>query len=63
MTSKTPGPSKTRAPTKEERLAKALRDNLSRRKALVRAQRERAADAGAVPQPSAGKPERDDAGS
>jgi UDP:flavonoid glycosyltransferase YjiC (YdhE family) len=34
--------SKPSQPTKEERLAKALRENLSRRKALTRAKRERA---------------------
>jgi hypothetical protein len=33
--------SKTPSSTKEERLAKALRENLARRKALVRAKRER----------------------
>lgn len=32
---------KARSPTKEERLAKALRENLARRKALVRAKRAR----------------------
>ncbi|HYD15282.1 MAG TPA: hypothetical protein VEA77_02670 [Hyphomicrobium sp.] len=31
-------------PSKEERLAKALRENLARRKALMRSKRERAAD-------------------
>lgn len=34
--------SKPSQPTKEERLAKALRENLSRRKALTRAKRQRA---------------------
>ena len=33
--------SKPSQPTKEERLAKALRENLSRRKALTRAKRQR----------------------
>jgi hypothetical protein len=33
---------KTPSPTKEERLAKALRENLARRKALVRTKRQRA---------------------
>jgi hypothetical protein len=42
--------SKPSQPTKEERLAKALRENLSRRKALTRAKRQRAA-----PEPDAEK--------
>lgn len=52
--SKPPSPSASR----EERLAKALRDNLARRKALVRAKRERTVgEAG----PSGGKgPDGDD---
>ncbi|WP_333795072.1 hypothetical protein [Hyphomicrobium sp.] len=33
---------KPRPPTKEDRLAKALRENLARRKALVRAKKARA---------------------
>jgi hypothetical protein len=33
-----------KSPSREERLAKALRDNLARRKALVRAKRSRTAD-------------------
>ncbi|MBN8912525.1 MAG: hypothetical protein J0H65_10815 [Rhizobiales bacterium] len=42
---------KVRSPTKEERLAKALRENLARRKALVRAKRARGSDdeVGAAP--------------
>jgi len=48
--------------SKEERLAKALRDNLARRKALVRAKRERTDAAGSgSPASTPGKPERDDA--
>ncbi|MCC7252332.1 hypothetical protein [Hyphomicrobium sp.] len=47
--------------TKEERLAKALRDNLARRKALMRAKRERT-DAGTA-SPGATPPERDDSAS
>lgn len=34
-------PASSPAPTKEERLAKALRENLARRKALARAKRAR----------------------
>lgn len=48
-------------PSKEDRLAKALRDNLARRKALVRAKRARAAEGAVAPLPPAGKTERDDA--
>jgi hypothetical protein len=48
-------------PSKEDRLAKALRDNLARRKALVRAKRARAAEGAVPPLPPAGKTERDDA--
>ncbi|WP_295555679.1 hypothetical protein [uncultured Hyphomicrobium sp.] len=46
--------------SKEERLAKALRDNLARRKALVRTKRERTDTAGS-PGSASGKPEREDA--
>jgi hypothetical protein len=46
--------SKTPSPTKEERLAKALRENLARRKALVRAKRARASDPEARSGSSAG---------
>lgn len=53
--------SKTPPPSKDERLAKALRDNLARRKALVRAQRARAADADAPPPQATGKAKPDDA--
>jgi len=51
-------------PSKEDRLAKALRDNLARRKALVRAKRARTSAEDAVPPllPT-GKTERDDASS
>lgn len=57
-------------PTREERLAEALRDNLARRKALVRAKRVRAGAKGhgvaapaaaKSPAPAAAKRERDDA--
>jgi hypothetical protein len=48
--------------TKEERLAKALRENLARRKALVRAKRERAgADQAAPGARAEGGPARDKA--
>ncbi len=55
--------SKPSPPSKEERLAKALRDNLSRRKALTRAKRQRA---GSEPDPAkahASDVESDDASS
>ena len=52
--------SKTPAPTKEERLAKALRENLARRKALVRAKRARASESEALSGSSAAdEPQRD----
>ena len=58
MTSKSP------PPTKEERLAKALRDNLARRKALVRAKRARTGSEDAAPPAApAGTGARDDAAS
>jgi hypothetical protein len=47
MTSKPPRP--PLAPTKEDRLAKALRENLARRKALVRSRKAHAE--GQVPAP------------
>ena len=45
---------KPRPPTKEERLAKALRENLARRKALVRAKRARGREdeGGSAPLPA-----------
>lgn len=57
-----PMSSKTPPPTKEERLAKALRENLARRKALVRSKRERAAETTAGPH-RANDPARDDTAS
>lgn len=43
-------------PSKEERLAKALRENLTRRKALARAKKGRAEpEAGAKPRDEAGR--------
>lgn len=47
--------------TREERLAKALRDNLARRKALMRAKRGRAGDESPPPAPDPAK--RDEASS
>jgi hypothetical protein len=47
--------SKPSQPTKEARLAKALRENLSRRKALTRAKRQRA-----DPEPEAAKNQASD---
>lgn len=59
--------SKPPQPSKEERLARALRDNLARRKALVRAKRQRAgAEEGATllaAPAAAGGPKGDDASS
>jgi hypothetical protein len=60
-TGRTPGPTimsaKPPPPSREDRLAKALRENLARRKALVRAKRARAnADDGAPAVCSADRP-------
>ncbi len=53
--------SKTPPSTKEERLAKALRENLARRKALVRAKRARASETEALSGPrAADDPQRDE---
>jgi hypothetical protein len=51
---------KTPPTTREERLAKALRDNLARRKALVRAKRARSGEAGKTPEPATDPAPRDE---
>lgn len=62
MTSKsTTGASSS--PARQERLAKALRDNLARRKALVRSKRERASADGAASPEQPGNAGRDDTAS
>jgi len=57
MTSKSPRP-----PTKEDRLAKALRENLARRKALVRTRKAQAGEQDPPPGDASGDPvnRRDD---
>lgn len=54
MTSKPPNP--PRPPTREDRLAKALRENLARRKALVRTRKAQAEGEGPAPEDVAGDP-------
>jgi len=54
MGSKPSGP--PQPPTREERLAKALRENLARRKALTRAKRDRAEAEAESGSPDAMKP-------
>jgi hypothetical protein len=63
MSSKDSRPSVSQ-PSKEERLAKALRENLARRKALTRSKRERAANGDAPSAAQADDPtHKDDASS
>lgn len=55
-------PDRSKAPSRDDRLAKALRENLARRKALVRVRREKGDDDAPAPDgvSDTGRPRTDD---